>query len=523
MSHIPIGIDLGTTASTLAYAVRSDNDQLVIHTIDDALPAEGKSIPSVVHFRMGGVPVAGRAARDELLRSPLRTIQQVKRRMGDSRYQVQFDTQPPYGPQELSALILGSVRRRAEREPSLRGCPLERATIAVPAYFNENARRATVDAARGAGFVQVKLIDEPSAAALDYLYGAEASTSPERATIAVLDLGGGTFDISVVRLAENQLQVVAIGGDDRLGGVNFDLRLAEIAIRRWVVDDHALVPLLEATQGDTPNPAEVAPELRGFFVDLLEQAAVAKRLLSTAEQAELWLDANGREHVAVISRAEMESAAEDLFQRIRQAVLRIIHQIEAVGMSRQGVEAALLVGGASQIPAVQRIAREVFGQEKVLLHPRPFLAVARGAARRSASDLGWVNTAIPMTSVTARDLLIQDPSSRRAEVLIPRGTRVPSSKIWSSSAPPIVEPLRPVVVLQGEVGTTHDERVLSFAPYTPWMVPGSAIEITFSLDENSLLAVCARDPETGEELAPNAENFSLPEDVIIAMRRDYDE
>ncbi len=464
-----IGIDLGTTNSCVA--VMEGGEVKVIPNAEG-----GRVTPSAVHFSKTGERIVGVAAKRQAIIHPDRTILSIKRKMG-SDYKVTIDGKD-YTPQEISAMILQKLKRDAE---AYFGEPVTQAVITVPAYFAEPQKRATKEAGIIAGLEVLRIINEPTAAAL--AYGLDKMEKEQ--TIMVYDLGGGTFDVSILEIGEGVVEVKATAGDNYLGGDDFDNRIVD-----WLCDN------FKRDYGiDLKKDPRAMQRLK-------EAAEKAKIELSTSSQTDISLpfitaDADGPKHLeATLTRSKFEELIDDLLERTVQPVKRAM---EDAKIGPGDLDQVILVGGSTRIPAVQELVRKLSGKEPNR-SVNPDEVVAIGAAIQAAVLKGEV-----------KDVLLLDviPLSLGIETLggvftkiIERNTTIPTrkSEIFTTAADnqTSVE----VHVLQGEremaaynksLGRFH----LVGIPPAPRGVP--QIEVTFDIDADGILHVSAKDLATGKE------------------------
>ncbi len=480
-----VGIDLGTTNSLIAFI---DGD--APRVIADPLTGE-KLLPSIVSFLEDGSNVVGQEAKARATEHPLTTIHSVKRFMGlgmshvseEDRLRYRFVETQGSGdgivrftllgkfltPPEVSALILRELKARAEA--SLQE-PIKKVVITVPAYFNDSQRPATKDAGRLAGLDVVRLVNEPTAASLAY-----GLDQKEEGLIAVYDLGGGTFDISLLRLHTGIFEVLATNGDTRLGGDDMDLRIAE----RFVF------PLL---------PTELRQDAQ-ILRAALQAAEQAKKALSEAEETQVVLDVPARNVRATctLSRRELEAAVEDIVMRTlgpcRQA-------LKDAGLEPRDIEAVVLVGGSTRMPLVRQRIGAFFGQTP-LTDLNPDEVVALGAAVQADTLSG-----------RRRDMLLLDvvPLALGIETmggvmsrLIERNTTIPTSVKEMYTTAVDNQTAVDVHVLQGERELVQDCRSLARfkIPIEPQPAGVPRVEMTFMIDANGILNVTATDIRTGRE------------------------
>ncbi|MBI3797393.1 MAG: Fe-S protein assembly chaperone HscA [Deltaproteobacteria bacterium] len=476
-----VGIDLGTTNSLIAFMDEDTPRVMPDPQTRDAL------LPSVVSFLVDGHTIVGQQAKDLMAEQPLTTIRSVKRFMGlgmehvtaDDRHRYRFaDNQgivrfvvhgKQYTPPEISALILRSLRERAEAYLQE---PVHKVVITVPAYFNDSQRQATKDAGKLAGLAVVRLLNEPTAASLAY-----GLDKKEEGLIAVYDLGGGTFDISLLRLHTGIFEVLATNGDTRLGGDDIDQRLAE----RFLLAD-----LPETLQHD-PRVLSTAQQT----------AEAAKRALSEAEETHLALDLadKGIRVSRTLTRREMEEAVEDIVAR----TLVPCHQaLRDAGLDPRDIEAVVLVGGSTRMPLVRQRVGEFFGRTP-LADLNPDEVVALGAAVQADTLSG-----------RRRDMLLLDvvPLSLGIETmggvmsrLIERNTTIPASVKEMFTTAVDDQTAVDVHVLQGERELARDCRSLARfkIPIEPHPAGVPRVEVTFMIDANGILNVTAADLRTSHE------------------------
>ncbi|MFY7929349.1 MAG: molecular chaperone DnaK [Oligoflexus sp.] len=485
-----IGIDLGTTNSVVAVM---ENGQPVI-----IANAEGKrTTPSVVAFTKSGEILVGDAARRQAVTNPKNTVYSAKRFMGctfDERKE-EADKMPykvsrgknnmavfeidgkTYTPQEIGAKVLGKLKQAAE---DYLGHPVTEAVITVPAYFNDSQRQATKDAGRIAGLDVKRIVNEPTAAAL--AYGLDKKKNEK---IAVYDFGGGTFDVSILEVGENVVEVLATGGDTHLGGDNID----ELLIK-WLVDSF---------KADTGVDVKGDPMA---MQRLKEAAEKAKIELSSAQQTDINLpfltaDQTGPKHLNVsLTRAKFEQLIQSIVDKTLEPCKQVLRDAK---LSVDEIQEVLLVGGSTRIPLVQQKVKDFFKREpNRTVNPDEVVAV--GAAVQGGVLAGDVKDVL-LLDVTPLTLGIETLGGVMTK-LIERNTTIPSKKSQVFSTAADSQTSVEINVLQGEREMAADNRqlarfTLTELPPAPRGVP--QIEVTFDIDANGILSVSAKDLGTGKE------------------------
>ncbi|HWE60767.1 MAG TPA: Hsp70 family protein [Chloroflexota bacterium] len=473
-----VGIDLGTTFS--ATAIVRDGKPMILAQGDERI------MPSVVGLTPQGGLLVGTPARNQYTLYPERTVRSIKRKMGTEERVRLGDRE--YTPQEISAIILRELKRRAEAQL---GAPAERAVITVPAYFSDAARQATREAGEIAGFVVERIINEPTAAALAY----GLDRSGERQLVAVYDLGGGTFDVSIIELDAGVVEVRASHGDTQLGGDDFDQRLVEYLADRFK-QEHGIDPRDEpralARLTRAAEAAKIALSSQPF-------TRVREEYLATEGSRPLHLDVE-------ISRAEFEGLIGDLVDRTLQAFDAALAD---TGIGAENLDKILFVGGSTRIPLIWQAVYEHTGIEpEVAINPDE--AVALGAAVQAAIIAGEPLDAI-LVDVTSHSLGIEVAEvvlgqvvSDRYSVIIHRNTTIPTarSEVYSALTP--AQTAIELKVYQGEESiASHNTLLGSFMfeglrPETPGQPP--RITVTFDFDLNGILHVSAVDRGSGKEI-----------------------
>jgi len=464
-----IGIDLGTTNSVVS--VMEGGKPVVITN-----PEGSRLTPSVVGFTKTGERLVGQLAKRQAVSNPDRTIASIKRHMGEKDYKVSIDGKD-YTPPEISAMVLQKLKADAE---AYLGETVTQAVITVPAYFNDSQRQATKDAGKIAGLDVLRIVNEPTAASL--AYGVDKGGEH---TVLVFDLGGGTFDVSILELSEGMVEVKATSGDTHLGGDDFDH-----AVMNWMV-------------------AEFKKE---NGIDLSADKMSAQRLLEAAEKAKIELssmmetpinlpfitaDATGPKHLDLkLTRAKFDELTHDLVERTMGPTRQAMSD---AGLSASDIDKVLLVGGSSRIPAVQEAIKGYFGKEPDR-SVNPDECVSIGAAIQAGIIVGEVKDML-LLDVTPLSLGIETLGGVSTK-LIERNTTIPvrKSQVFSTAADN--QPSVDIHVLQGEREMAAGNKTLgrfelSDIPPAPRGVP--RIEVAFDIDANGIVHVSAKDLGTGKE------------------------
>ena len=490
MSKI-LGIDLGTTNSAMAVMEGSEPEILV--------NAEGdRTTPSVEGFRKDGERVVGKAAKNQAVTNPENTVSSVKRFIGrsydetpeerktvsyklqkgkDGRAVVDIDGKD-YTPEEISAMVLQKLKNDAEKQL---GSPVTQAVITVPAYFNDAQRQATKDAGKIAGLEVLRIINEPTAAAL--AYGLDKTNKDEK--ILVFDLGGGTFDVSILELGDGVFEVASTAGDNHLGGDDWDQRIID-----WMADK------FQAENGIDLRQDKMALQR------LKEAAEKAKMELSSTTQANINLpfitaDASGPKHLDyTLTRAEFERITKDLLDRVKKPVEQALKD---AGLKTGDIDEVILVGGSTRMPAVQDIVKKLTGKEPNM-SVNPDEVVAMGAAVQGGVLAGDVE-GILLLDVTPLSLGVETMGGVMTK-MIDRNTTIPTRKTEIYSTAADNQTSVEVHVLQGERQMAHDNKTLgkfqlSGIPAARRGVP--QIEVTFDIDANGIVNVSAKDLGTGKQ------------------------
>ncbi len=493
MSKI-IGIDLGTTNSVVS--VMEGGDAVVIPSAEG-----GNTIPSIVAFNKKGERLVGQTAKRQAVVNPENTIYSIKRLMGrriddpetektmkmvpysivagpqqDARVNIPV-VNKTYSPQEISAFVLQKLKRDAE---AYLGTTVTQAVITVPAYFNDSQRQATKDAGKIAGLEVKRIINEPTAAALAY-----GLDKKDDETILVFDLGGGTFDVSILEVGDGVVEVKATNGDTLLGGDDWDERIVN-----WMIDE------FRKDQGvDLGQDRQALQRLR-------EAAEKAKIELSNLAQTEINLpfitaDASGPKHLQLtLSRSKFEQLTEDLVQRCKTPFEKALKD---AGLSSSGIDEVVLVGGSTRMPMIQDLVESLTGKAPNK-SVNPDEVVSLGAAIQGGVLGGEVKDVL-LLDVTPLSLGLETLGGVMTP-LIPRNTTIPSAKTEVFSTAEDSQTAVDIHVLQGERPMSKDNKTLGTfrldgIPPAPRGVP--QIEVTFDIDANGILHVKAKDKATGKE------------------------
>ena len=471
-----IGIDLGTTNSEAAYVDESGTPKIIPSA--EGNPYGGKNFPSVVAFTKDGQRLVGIAAKRQAVLNPEGTVMEVKRLMGTSQKVYVKTINKEFTPQEISAMILQKIKQDAE---AYLGEKVEGAVITVPAYFNDNQRYATKEAAKIAGLEVKRIINEPTAAAMAYGLDKEFE-----GTIAVLDFGGGTFDVTIMDIGEGVFEVLATSGDSHLGGKDID----EVII-------NYLVDIFKEREGvDLRNDASAMQRLK-------DEAERAKIILSSTNSTTISLPfitvVNGEpKHLEVeLTRAKLEELAEPVLKRLEPPIWQALKDSKK---EPDDIEKIILVGGSTRMPAVRRRFEEILGK-KVEGGVDPLQSVAIGAAIQAAILSGRIKRDIVLLDVTPLTLSVETLGGI-ATPIVERNTTIPvkRSKIFTTAEDnqTSVE----IHIVQGERKMAADNIslgrfILDGIPPAPRGVP--QIEVTFDIDADGILNVSAKDLGTGKE------------------------
>ncbi len=485
MSKI-IGIDLGTTNSCVC--VYEGGEAKVI-----ANPEGERTTPSVVAFKNGEIIVGGAAKRQMITNKD--TIYSIKRLMGTDE-KVEANGKK-YTPQEISAMILGDLKKTAE---AYLGEKVTKAVITVPAYFNDAQRQATKDAGKIAGLEVERIINEPTAAALAY----GLDKQDENQTVLVYDLGGGTFDVSILELGDGVFEVKSTSGNNRLGGDDFDKRIMDYLVEQFKKENNIDLSKDKMAMQRIKDAAEKAKkDLSGVTT-----TQISLPFLSQGEDGPLHLEMS-------LTRAKFEELCHDLFESTLEPVRKAMKDAK---LSKSDIDKVILVGGSTRIPKVQEIIKNELGKEPSK-GVNPDEVVAMGAAIQGGVLTGDVND-IVLLDVTPLSLGIETLGGV-CTVLIPRNTTIPTSKSQVFSTAADNQPAVDIHILQGERSMASDNKTLgrfqlTGIPAAPRGVP--QIEVTFDIDANGIVNVKAKDLGTNKEQAITiTASTNLSDDEIDKM------
>jgi len=483
-----IGIDLGTTNSCVSV-FEGGEPKVIVNADGD------RTTPSVVAFKNGNINV-GKTAKHQAVTNP-ETISSIKRLMGTDE-KVKANGRE-YTPQEISAMILGKLKKDAE---AYLGEPVTKAVITVPAYFNDSQRQATKDAGKIAGLEVERIINEPTAAALAYGLDKQEQTQ----TILVYDLGGGTFDVSILELGDGVFEVKSTSGNNKLGGDDFDQRII----------DYIIKDIKKEYDVDLSDNKMALQRIK-------EEAEKAKKTLSSSTSVDIQLPFITAEinYETTLSRAKFEELVDDLVQSTLEPVRKALKDAK---LSASDIDKVILVGGSTRIPKVQELVKKELGKEPSK-EVNPDEVVAMGAAIQGGVLTGEVND-IVLLDVTPLSLGIETLGGV-CTVLIPRNTTIPTSKSQVFSTAADNQPAVDIHILQGERSMAADNKTLgrfqlANIPPAPRGVP--QIEVTFDIDANGIVNVKAKDLGTNKEQSITiTASTNLSDDEIDRMVKEAEQ
>ncbi len=488
-----IGIDLGTTNSCVS--VMEGGEAVVIANVEG-----NRTTPSVVGFKKDGERIVGEVAKRQAITNPDRTIISIKRHMGTD-HKTTIDSKA-YTPQEISAMILQKLKADAE---AYLGSTVTQAVITVPAYFNDSQRQATKDAGKIAGLEVLRIVNEPTAAAMAYGFDKEDSSKDEK--ILVYDLGGGTFDVSILELSEGMYEVLATSGDNFLGGDDFDQVVIDHIVAEFKKDSGVdLSKDRSATQRLKDAAEKAKKELSGVMT-----TTISLPFISMNDGVPLHLELN-------LTRAKFDDLTAGLVERTKGPTSRVMQD---AGLSSAELDKVILVGGSTRIPAVQDMIKKLTGKEP-FKGVNPDEVVANGAAIQAGVLTGEVKDVV-LLDVTPLSLGIETAGGVSTK-MIDRNTTIPTSKSQVFSTYADNQTSVEIHVLQGERAMAGDNKtlgrfILGDILSAPRGVP--QIEVTFDIDSNGIVHVSAKDKGTGKSQKITIQsNSGLSDEEVDRMMKE---
>jgi len=474
-----VGIDLGTTYSAIAYINQHGKPEIIANR-------EGERItPSVVLFD-GDTPIVGSIAKRSAVASPLNVCQFVKRQMGEKDWRFLAENDKEYTPEEISALILRRLKEDAE---TALNCEISDAVITVPAYFNDAQRKSTQDAGRIAGLNVLRIVNEPTAAAL--AYGLDQSAEQ---TIMVYDLGGGTFDVTIMRIAQGEIEVIATGGDKNLGGFDWDNKI--MAFLNEEFQKEGGVDLFEDL---------------ALQQDLRDKAEIAKKTLSSRDNTKVFVSASGKNVSVGISREDFERIAGDLLNRTETLMEMTLEDAQ---LEWSDIDKVLLVGGSTRMKGVPALIERVSGKKpSAELHPDEVVAVGAallGGILQKESGQGGVShldglPAVRISDVNSHSLGVVAVDGRTGKlynsVILPKDTKIPTraSNVYGTVVDNQTE--LEVEVTEGEEEDLDYVRVIGKGSMRiPPYPKGAPVEVFFQYDDNGIIHVTVFDKTANKQL-----------------------